>query len=344
MKTSTDFAKQITRFLSEHLPYERNVSKNTITSYRDCFVQFIDFMKVVNGVPVEKLTLSDMTRGNVLKYLRWIMDDKGVSASTRNYRLAAIHSFCKYLQYTVVERLSQWQDILSIKAMRTSSGTLNYLSKEGIKLILAQPDTSTRQGRRHLAILSLLYDTGARVQEIADLTVSSVRLDVEPYTIRLFGKGRKTRIVPLAREQVAILRTYMEEYNLLEDNHNISSPLFFNTKREKLTREGIAYILKAYVTMARQSSPDIIPDKISCHCIRHSKAMHLLEAGINLVYIRDILGHTSIQSTNIYARADSKSKREALEKAYENLNPIGQNMERKWENDKDLLNWLKSLS
>lgn len=343
MKTSTDFAKQMTRFLSEHLPYERNVSKNTIISYRDCFVQYIDFMNVENGVPVEKLTLSHFTRDNVLKYLKWIMDNKGVSAATRNYRLAAIHSFCKFLQYTIIEKLAQWQDILSIKALRTSSGTLNYISKDGIKLILAQPDISTSHGRRHLAILSLLYDTGARVQELVDLTVSSIRLDVEPYTIRLFGKGRKARIVPLAKEQVSILRTYMTDYNLLEGNNNISTPLFFNSKHEKLTREGVTYILKSYATMARQLSPDIIPDKISCHCIRHSKAMHLLEAGVNLVYIRDILGHVSIQSTNVYARADSKSKREALEKAYENLNPPTKKTERSWERDGNLLNWLKSL-
>ena len=142
----------------------------------------------------------------MLGYLKWILDVKKCSPATRNYRLAAIHSFCQYLQYTVIDMMEQWQKILTIKAVRTEGKTLNYLSADGVKLLLAQPDTTTRNGRRHLAILSLMYDTGARVQEIADLTMDSVRIACEPYTIRLYGKGRKARIVPLVKEQVRILR------------------------------------------------------------------------------------------------------------------------------------------
>lgn len=166
--------------------------------------------------------------------------------------------------------------------------------------------THTWMGRRHLAILSLMYDTGARVQEIADLTVDCVRIDYEPYTIRLFGKGRKSRIVPLVREQTDILRSYMEE-NRLNYSSKSASPLFFNSRHEKMTREGISYILATYADMARKISLELIPERLSCHSIRHSRAMHLLQGGVNLVYIRDILGHVSIQTTDIYARADSKA-------------------------------------
>lgn len=127
-------------------------------------------------------------------------------------------------------------------------------------------------------------------QEIADLTVDCVRIDTTPYTIRLTGKERKTRIVPLAEAQVDILRNYMEENNL-KDPNMMKKPLFFNGRHEKLTREGITYILKIYADMTNKQQPEIIPKKISCHSIRHSKAMHLLQAGVNLVYIRDILGH-----------------------------------------------------
>ena len=218
---------------------------------------------------------------------------------------------------------------------------LNYLSAEGIKLLLAQPDTTTDNGIRHLAILSLMYDTGARVQELADLTVDCVRISHEPYTIRLFGKGRKKRIVPLVKEQAGILREYMKKYHLDDDSKG-TSPLFFNNRHEKLTRKGIAYILTTYANLARKESPGLIPERMSCHSIRHSRAMHLLQAGVNLVYIRDLLGHVSIQTTDIYARADSKAKREALEKAYADLVP-NRDTDKDWEKNKDLRDWLRGL-
>ena len=289
MTTTTDFAKHLSRFLVEYLPHERNVSPNTISSYRDAFVQFIDFMKDIKGITVEKLQLKHLTRVSVTEYLEWLLDKRKCSAATRNYRLAAIHSFCHYLQYSVIEMIEEWQKILTIKAIKTSGTTLNYLTIEGIKLLLAQPDTSTWRGRRNLALLSLMYDTGARVSEIADLTVDSVRITHEPYTIRLFGKGRKARIVPLVKEQVSILCEYMEENHL--NSNMYGTPLFFNNRHEKLTREGVAYVLKTYADMARKVAPSLIPERLSCHSIRHSKAMHLLQAGVNLVYIRDILGH-----------------------------------------------------
>lgn len=341
MTTTTDFARHLSRFLSEYLPHERNVSPNTIASYRDAFLQFIDYMKNEKGISLDRLGLKHLTRDQVLGYLKWILEVRKCSPATRNYRLAAIHSFCQYLQYAIIDMMEQWQKILTIKAVRTEGTTPNYLSAEGIKLLLAQPDTATRNGRRHLAILSLMYDTGVRVQEIADLTLDSVRISHEPYTIRLYGKGRKARIVPLVKEQVRILRDYMEEHHL-DDSSKVSSPLFFNNRHEKLTREGIAYILATYAGLARKEAPDLIPERISCHSLRHSRAMHLLQAGVNLVYIRDLLGHVSIQTTDIYARADSKAKREALEKAYTDLVP-NRDSDRDWEKSKDLRDWLRDL-
>lgn len=341
MTTMTDFAKYLSRFFSEYLPYDRKVSPNTIASYRDTFVQFIDYMKDVKGISVERLQLKQLTRQNVSEYLRWLLEEHKCSPATRNYRLAAIHSFCRYLQYEVIEMMEEWQKILSIRAIKSERSSLNYLTIDGIKLLLAQPDITTWRGRRNLALLSLMYDTGARVSEIADLTVDCVRIRSEPYTIRLFGKGSKVRIVPLVKEQVAILRRYMEE-NQLDDNNKASNPLFYNNRYEKLTRKGISYILETYINMARKENPILIPQKISCHSIRHSKAMHLLQAGVNLVYIRDLLGHVSIQTTDIYARADSKSKREALEKAYINLVP-NQSSDKVWERNRNLRDWLKGL-
>lgn len=337
MTTVTEFARYLSRFLSEYLPHERNMSKNTQLAYRDAFVLFISFMKSEKKVTLENLELSHITRENVLEWLKWLRLEKKCRIATGNYRLAAMRSFVSYLQYIVVEKVEEWQKVLSIKSVRTESGPPNYLSAEGIRLLLAQPDPSTWQGRRHLAVLSLMYDTGARVQEVADIKVEDLRIDNEPYTIRLFGKGRKARIVPLMKEQIVILKPYIEENKL---DRNVSSPLFFNGRHEKLTRQGISHILKTYADMARKENPGLIPGRISCHSLRHSKAIHLLQAGVNIVYIRDLLGHVSIETTSIYARVDSKAKREALRKAYSGINPSS---ECAWERDKNLLTWLRSF-
>lgn len=201
-----------------------------------------------------------------------------------------------------------------------------------------QVDTSTKRGRRDLALLALMYDTGARVQEIIDLCPLNVHL-YKPYTIQLIGKGKKTRVVRLLNEQVELLQVYLSEYGLT-NIRDMSGPLFFNHRQERLTRGGISYILGKYAQKARNVDQYLIPERISCHSLRHSKAMHLLQAGVNLVYIRDILGHVSIQTTEIYARADSKQKREAIEKAYTPTLPF---VEPIWENDKSMLEWLNSL-
>jgi len=181
-----------------------------------------------------------------------------------------------------------------------------------------------------------LYDSGARVQEIIDLTPSMLRLN-KPATIKIIGKGNKARLVPMLDAQTDYLKNYLKENRLNEAFANMY-PLFFNSRKEKLTRAGINHIVLKYFKMAREENKMIMPEKISCHSLRHSKAMHLLQAGVNLVYIRDILGHVSIQTTEIYARADSKQKRKALENAYINFNP---NEEPMWAKDENLITWLK---
>lgn len=206
-------------------------------------------------------------------------------------------------------------------------------------MLLAEPDQSTRNGRRDLALLSLMYDSGARVQEIIDLTPSMVRLDT-PCTVKLIGKGNKARIVPLLEVQIKFLKAYMLEQRLLEQHANMY-PLFCNSRKEKLTRAGVNYILSKYVSQARKKNSTLIPEKLSCHCLRHSKAMHLLQSEVNLVYIRDILGHSSIQTTERYAKTDSRQKREAIEKAYTDVTP---KEIPSWLTNDDLLEWLKSFN
>jgi integrase/recombinase XerD len=232
--------------------------------------------------------------------------------------------------------LYECQKILNIPMKRKASVPMNYLSVDAMKVLLQQPDICTVKGRRDLALLSLMYDTGGRVQEVIDLKPSCLRLD-KLSTIRISGKGNKTRIVPMLDEQVKLLKSYLEEHQL-DKAYNNEHPLFFNSRREKLTRAGVNHILLKYADMAKKNSDVHLPDKISCHVLRHSKAMHLLQAGVNLVYIRDILGHVSVQTTEIYARADSRAKREAIEKAYISVVPEKTPV---WLSNENLMDWLK---
>ena len=336
-----DFAKYLTGFFTEYLSGERGASHNTIRSYGNTFTSFLDFMEDVKSVKPEQLSIEHITRDNVLSFLQWIQEVKQCSTSTRNQRLAAIHAFCKYLQYEDVIHLGQWQSILSVKSKRSEKLSVNHLDADGIKLLLAQIPTNTREGRRDLALIALLYDSGARVQELIDLTPSDIH-PVKPCYVTLFGKGRKKRLVPLQEQLMALLKNYMAENDLLKPSRNQRS-LFTNNRGGKLSNAGITFILMRYVKSAHTVNPDLIPERISPHCLRHSKAMHLLQAGVNLVYIRDILGHVSIQTTEVYARADSKQKREALEAAYIEVIPQAEGTVRSWEKDSKLKAWLKGL-
>ena len=335
----TNFSKYLTDFFKKYLTHEKGASTNTITSYRDTFVLFITFIERQKAIKLNKLDLNFITKEIIIEFLDWLQVERKCRTSTRNQRLAAIHSFFKYVQYQSPESLYECQKIMSIKIKKAMKPLINHLTVEGVKLLLEQPDIGTRRGRRDLALLSLMYDTGARVQEIIDLTPSALRFN-KPYTIFITGKGGKSRIIPLLDEQVNILKQYMVERKLLEPNAS-QYPLFPNCNQQKFTRSGVSNLLLKYVKNARTRNAKLIPEKISCHSLRHSKAMHLLQAGINLVYIRDILGHVSVQTTEIYARADSKLKREALEKAYVNINP--EKSDALWEDNTDLRCWLNSF-
>lgn len=335
----TDFSYYLTRFLAKYLPGEAGASKHTIASYRDTFILFLRFLNDEKGIPADRLTLNLITRNIAVEYLDWTEEVRKCGTATRNVRLAALHSFFKYLQYENPDNLLEWHKILSIPVKKAEKKTINYLTLDGIKLLFKMPNLNTISGRRDLALLTLLYDTGARVQEVIDLTPSMIRFD-KPYTIKLIGKGNKARIVPLMEPTIRTLKQYMEEQGLLNNSSNLY-PLFFNKRKEKLTRAGINYVLAKYKNLARQENKTLIPEVLTCHCLRHSKAMHLLQAGVNLVYIRDILGHSSVQVTELYARTDSKQKREAIEKAYNDVLPTE---EPRWQQNENLLTWLRGFT
>src|SRR6056297_693640 len=334
----TDFAKYLTKFLSDYLVFQKNVSKNTIYSYRDTFKLLIKYCQEVKMISAEQITMDVLSDKMIINFLQWLETDRNCSISTRNQRLAAIHSFFRYIQAEDPTGIFHFQKVIAIPIKKTTKKTVEYLTVKAMKLLLEQPDKHTPKGRRALTLMSLLYDTGARVQELIDLRVCDVKLE-EPPIIILTGKGSKTRRVPILKNTVSILKNYLLENDLEKDWKN-EYPLFTNNQNHKLTREGVNYIINKYVKLARETST-IIPKKLNDHMFRHSKAMHLLQAGINLIYIRDFLGHVDLKTTEIYARTDTEAKRKAIENVYPDL--IDGNLP-DWNNDQALLSWLSELN
>lgn len=337
-KQTKDFAYALSKFLSVYLPGIKGVSENTVLSYRDTFSLFLRFCRDVRGIPPEKLTFKRIDRVLVEDFLAWLEQSRNCTVSTRNQRLAALRSFFRYLQTAFPEQMLLCQQILQIPIKTSRERAMNYLSVEGVSLLLSQPNTANRCGQRDLVLLSLLYDTGARVQEIVDLCYTDVRIQ-SPATVRLSGKGGKVRIVPLSTGMANLLLPYMDTLTK-QGRARDFEPLFSNRSGQKMTRAGVAYILKKYMNLARQNMPGILPETFSPHCLRHSKAMHLLQAGVNLVYIRDLLGHTDLRTTEIYARAETDAKRKALDAA----SPIKRaTAYPSWTEDDALVSWLQSL-
>lgn len=336
----TDMAMLLKDFFETYLPKERGVSNHTIRSYSATFQSLYAFFKDNKGIRANKLFLKDLSRRSINDYLNWLEMEKGNKVPTRNSRLASVKAFCHYAQYKDFKNLARWQDILSIKSKKADMPYMSFLTQEGMKTLLSEVPTDTIQGRRHLAILAFLYDTGTRANELISFSAHNLNL-TKPYHVILSGKGRKKRIVPIHEKLVLILKTYMKDANI-ELNNISKQPLFVNAHGRKLTSAGLTHIIMMYADKVRENFPALMPERLSPHSFRHSKATHLLQAGMNIIYVRDFLGHSSVKTTETYVRMDSEQKRKALEAAAADIVPQSQTIE-VWNDDEKLLNWLKGL-
>ncbi len=335
----TNFAQLLTRFLSRYLPGQRNVSVHTIQSYRDTFALLLRFCRDRKSWHPDQVTLQHLDRRCLEEFLDWLEHDRHCGVATRNQRLAAVHAFFRYVQYEAPEQLAPSQEILGIPFKRTAHPTVGYLTPDALQALLAQPDRSTAEGRRDAALLTLLYDTGARVQELIDLMVRNVRIEA-PAVVTLTGKGRKTRQVPLMTPTVRLVADYLTERRLLQPER-LDHPVFYNSQRHKLTRAGVTYVLDKYVQQARSRTPVDFPPRVTPHVLRHTKAMHLVQADVNLIYIRDLLGHSHITTTEVYARADAERKRQALAQATRVTSVEESHSD--WTESPDLMKWLRQI-
>lgn len=337
MKNDNNYSELVSSFFRKHLAGTKDASVNTIFAYRDAFIVFNDYLVRHAGFKLEKMGVTDLSRGLILDYLSYLDTERGYSASSRNHRLAALKSFARYVQVEAPEAMNVCQAILAIESKNAAKPIINYLNTRQTDLLMEQPDLSRWKGRRDLALLLLMYDSAARAQEICNLKVDEVRL-TPPALIRVLGKGRKSRDIPISAPCAKVLQQYIQE-NHLDRPECAKRTLFVNPQGTKLTRSGISYVLSKYVKCANNKEPNALPD-ITPHCLRHSKAMHLVEAQTNLIYIRDFLGHESVETTQVYAKANPEARRKAIEAASNQINTPGLS---DWNDDPDITAFLKSL-
>ena len=329
-----EFPQLLSDFFGGHLRARGGMSENTVLTYRDSFVRLLEYMRDVRGVSPDRVKMSDLDAGTVQSFLDWLEADLGASVSTRNNRLAAIRSFFRYVSTAEPAHLGRCAEVLSIAKKRQARPAPTYLTVEATRHLLSLPDQSDPRQLRALCVISLLYESGARVSELCAIMARELRLG-PPSTLLLHGKGGKDRTVPVDPSVAATLKRYVTAYGVGQDD-----PLFFNAKRQHLTREGVSHILRSWFGRAKALRPDLYPERLSPHCMRHSRAMHLLEAGVNLVYIRDLLGHSSVETTEVYAKASPEVKRQHIERAGAKI--LGETPDYDAAARDELLAWLKS--
>lgn len=315
-----DFSYYLSKFLKEYLVVERNVSKETIRSYRKTFQMLIDYLVNNKNIKLKEITFDNVTRDLILEYLNYL-EKKGNSIRTRNQRLACIKSFYKYCLYYETQNIDNINKVLTINFKKYAKPIQEYLTEEEVSMIFTNVDTTTKKGKRDLLILVLLYDTAARETEIINLKLEDINIGMK--SIKITGKGNKIRIVPIMEQTKNLLVEYLRNNNskkyLLENKERIYNERFIRDIINKYTKG--------------------INKKITPHTFRRTRAIHLLDKGVNIVYIQELLGHSSLLTTQEYIRSITKSKFEAIK----SVTPKLVDELPDWNDDQDLLSQLLNL-
>lgn len=307
---TVSFSHLITSFFTNYLAAERGLSENTVASYSDCMKLLVNYACDQCKVGPEGLRMDMFTRGLILDFLSYTETARQNSEATRNQRLAAIKSFFSFLARNIPELMEINTRIQAIRAKKTDHRPPPSLNRDEVEAILAVPDSGTLLGARDSALLQLLYNTGARVQEIADLDISDIRFET-PAEITLTGKGRKRRVVPLWAETAEAVLHYLQ---IREQAGIRSDHLFLNNRNNPMTRFGIGRRTQLYADKAAACCPSLAGRRITPHVFRHTAALHLIEAGNDVFLVRDWLGHADIATTSQYVEISVERKRAALEK------------------------------
>ena len=306
----------IRNYLEVYLPTYRKCSGNTILSYRAGLNQYLDFVSQRNGISRYAVTASMFSYEMVTEYLQWLVEEKHASPATCNNRLAVIRAFISYASACKPEYIDLMQRLTVIKGRKNETfGRVDYMSESAVKALLEAPDCSTIRGLTDQFMMIMLYDTGARIQELLDLKICDIQLGTTP-TVKLHGKGDKTRIIPLMSETVKHLKNYMRAAHPNESTAS-HAYLFYTTRNGRkgtVCDDTARYRIQKYVKAAQEKCREV-PDNPHPHLWRHSRAMHLYQHGMDLERISQWLGHSNLETTLVYAHSDTEDKRRAIEAA-----------------------------
>jgi len=332
MKEANRLLQYVQKFFQEYLRAHRGMSPNTVAAYRDAIKLFMLFLTRYTKKSAAKLGLDHLRADAVLAFLGDIEETRKVSVATRNLRLSALRTFFGYLVTQDTLRAGQYQRVIAIPLKQSAQRLMHYLEVDEVKAVLESIDKTTTAGRRDYTLISLLYNTGARVQEICDLKGEDVF--ESPPSVVVTGKGKKTRQVPLWPETAEILVEYAKSYGPGER-------IFLNARGRPLTRFGINHIIATRVRMAEKACPSLATKNVTPHTFRHTTAMHLLQSGVELTVIKSWLGHVNLATTHAYVEIDLKMKREALERCtpVTDSNKLNELIRQKT----DVISWLNSL-
>ncbi len=327
----------IRRFLCEYLVTVRNLSRNTCKSYRDTFRLMLPHIACKSHIPIDALSVNDINRERILSFLAEVEEKRNCSIKTRNQRLAAIYALAKYIALNSPEHVEWCRLVHTVPMKRTEQMLITYLEKEEMDALLNAPQCDTKQGWRDYLLMLFLYNTGARADEVASLTVNDVFIPgsnnkgIPIVTIK--GKGNKLRRCPLWEKT-------SKEMSKLMKGRDESENLFLNRLGQPITRFGIYEMVTRYAHAIEHIIPSIKNKRVSPHTIRHTTATHLLQAGVDINTIRAWLGHVSINTTNIYAEVNLEMKAKALKCCEVKEEVKGQ---KRWRDDKKLMDFLDSL-
>jgi site-specific recombinase XerD len=337
MTSDNRLSRHVHSFFHDYLTLQRNVSPHTLLSYRDTIKLFLTFASRQLSTPVVDLSLDNLTADLVLAFLEYLEQERANRIATRNTRLAALHAFFRHVGAHDPLSLEQCHRIVAIPAKRGDSKAVHYLEREELQAILSEIDRGRPQGRRDYALLTLTYQTGARVSEVVALRACDLQLE-GPATVRLWGKGRKERTLPLWEHTALHLRALLEER---EVDPRSAQPVFVNRRGQPLTRWGFRYVLEKHVHSVAKRDPaqPSTSKHVHPHLLRHTAAMHMLQAGVDPNVIRDVLGHASTDTTWRYVRINIEMKREAIE----SYAPTASRQPPLWQRDNDLLTFLENL-
>ncbi len=312
----TDLGRAVRRFFEDYLPHLRGLSAHTIKSYRDAVVLFLRFASSDAQRPVERLDITDLDRGRVMRFLEHLENVRGNGIATRNARLAALHTFARFLAAERPEHLAILQAVLGIPFKRGArEAPIEYFEAEEMAALMQSIDRAAPGGQRDYTLFALLFNTGARVQEILDLRVRDVRLD-PPYQLRLHGKGGKMRLCPIWPATAQLLRELIDKNLPVCDEDRAASIVFRNQRGRPLTRFGVRYRLRKHLAASVSTAPTLGEKRLHPHSLRHTTAIQLLKADVDFATISQWLGHASVNTTMRYARADIDLKRAALSQVF----------------------------